>query len=87
MNKKVLVIAESINIEDSSASKANLALITNLIKIGFEVKVYHYSRKQVIIPSIESILIKESKDSIWYFLSRLQRVVQRIFKVNFNNKI
>lgn len=84
---KILVIAESINVEDSSASKVNLALINNLIKAGFKVKVYHYSFKEILIPSIPSILIKENKISIWYILSRIQSVTQKIFKINFNSSI
>lgn len=84
---KILVISESINIEDSSASKVNMALINNLIKAGFEVKVYHYSYKEISIPSAESILINENKVSIWYILSRLQRTIQRTFKINFNDRI
>ncbi|WP_298119911.1 UDP-glycosyltransferase [Flavobacterium sp.] len=84
---KILVISESIDIEDSSASKVNMALINNLIKAGFEVKVYHYSYKEIAVPSAESILIKENKFSIWYLLSRIQRTIQRVFKINFNSKI
>lgn len=84
---KILVISESINVEDSSASKVNLALINNLIKSGFEVKVYHYSHKEILIPSISSILIKENKISIWYILSRIQSVIQKFFKINFNSTI
>ncbi|WP_298138984.1 UDP-glycosyltransferase [Flavobacterium sp.] len=84
---KILVISESINIEDSSASKVNMALINNLTKAGFEVKVFHYSYKEIAVPSAESILINENKFSIWYVLSRIQRTIQRAFKINFNSKI
>lgn len=84
---KILVISESINVEDSSASKVNLALIQNLIKAGFEVKVFHYSYKDIPVSSIESILIKENKISVWYLLSRVQRIIQKLIKINFNSKI
>lgn len=84
---KILVIAETINVEDSSAAKVNLALVRNLVKAGFELKVYHYSYKEIPVGGIESILIRENKKSIWYLLSRLQRIIQVTFKINFNKSI
>lgn len=84
---KILVISESINVADSSGSKVNVALIKNLVKSGFEVKVYHYSYKEVTIPLVEVVLINENKKSIWYLLSRIQRKIQLAFKINFNSKI
>ena len=36
MIKKILIVVDSINIEDSSGSKANVALIQNLAISGFE---------------------------------------------------
>ena len=40
---RILVISESINVEDSSASKGRVALIYNLQKCGYILKVLHYS--------------------------------------------
>lgn len=77
-----MVIAESINVEDSSGSKANMALIENLSKAGFQLKVYHYTRKEIKIPGIESVSIKEIKTSKNYFLSRLQRKLQHGLNIN-----
>ena len=37
---KILVVVDSINIEDSSGSKANVALIHNLVVAGYDVLVY-----------------------------------------------
>ena len=39
--KRILVVVESIDVDDSSGSKANVALIKNLAKAGFELQVYH----------------------------------------------
>lgn len=83
MIKKVLVVVDSINIEDSSGSKANVALIHNLAVAGFEVSVYHYTRKNIQLEGVDCYSIPEIKYSPLYLLSRLQRVFQRNLKVNF----
>jgi glycosyltransferase involved in cell wall biosynthesis len=80
--KKILVIAESIDVEDSSGSKANVALIINLKSAGFEVLVYHYTRKEITLDSIPCIAIKENRKSLLFYLSRLQRKFQHIFNWN-----
>ncbi len=80
---KILVVAESINIEDSSGSKANVALIHNLADAGFEILVYHYTLKDIKLKNINTFAIPEIKISTTYFLSRLQRVISRNFKINF----
>jgi len=81
--KKILIISESIDIEDSSASKVNVALINNLKKIGHKVKVLHYTRKNIQLGNdIECISIPEIKFSVNYVLSRTKRIFQRITKLN-----
>lgn len=80
--KKILIVAESIDVEDSSGSKANVALIQNLKEAGYELKVYHYTRKEIKIPGIESVSIREIKTSKNYFLSRLQRKLQHGLNIN-----
>lgn len=80
--KRILVIAESINVEDSSGSKANVALIENLKKAGYQLKVYHYSRKEIQLKTIECVNIKENKFGLNYFLSRFQRKIQHNSNLN-----
>jgi len=80
--KKILIIAESINVEDSSGSKANVALIKNLKYSGFDVLVYHYTRREISLDSIPCISIKENRRSWLFYLSRLQRKLQHTFKWN-----
>ena len=83
--KRIVFIAESIDKDDSSCSKCNVALIQNTKNAGFEVIVYHYTRhKKPLLEGIECREIKEIKFSINYFLSRFQRVIQRNFKVEFH---
>ncbi|OEY71656.1 glycosyltransferase family protein [Salegentibacter salarius] len=80
--KKILVVAESIDVEDSSGSKANVALIKNLKSSGFEVLVYHYTRKVISLGSIPCRAIKENRKSLLFYLSRLQRKLQHTFNWN-----
>ena len=84
MNIKILVVVDSIDVNDSSGSKANVALIHNLAAIGYEVKVYHYTQKKIELPSIECVSIPELKWNIWYLLSRSQRIFTRYTKININ---
>lgn len=83
MIKKILIVVDSINIEDSSGSKANVALINNLHQAGFEILVYHYTRKNIQLQDINTISVPEIKTSLNYFLSRLFRIVSRNLKINF----
>jgi hypothetical protein len=78
---KIIVVTDSIDIEDSSGSKANVALIANLEKAGFDVTVFHYTRKAVKIQNVKCIEVKEIKWSLFYFLSRFQRILHRKFNI------
>jgi glycosyltransferase involved in cell wall biosynthesis len=84
---RILIVVDSINIEDSSGSKANVALIKNLKRAGFELLVYHYSRQEIQLDGITCVSIKEIKFSFMYFLSRAQREISKITKININPKI
>jgi hypothetical protein len=79
---KILVVAESLDVEDSSGSKANVALIHNLVDAGFEVLVYHYTLKNIQLAGVNCFAIPEIKYSPLYFLSRLQRVLAKNFAIN-----
>jgi hypothetical protein len=80
--KKILVLVESLDINDSSGTKGRVALIYNLVEAGFEVLVYDYTRKNIQLKGVNCFSIPEIKYSSLYFLSRLQRVISRNFKVN-----
>lgn len=84
---RILIISESINVDDSSGSKVNTALIDNLYKAGFELKVLHYSHKEIQLDGINCELIKENKISLLFLLSRSVRVFQRLTKFYINHKI
>jgi len=82
--KKILVIVDSIAINDSSGSKANVALILNLNEAGFEVMVYHYTQKEIHLPDIKCVAIPEKKVNAMYILSRMQRLFTRWTGINLN---
>ncbi len=85
--KKILVIAESIDVEDSSGSKGRVALIKNLHKIGYDVRVYHYTRKDIQLPGITCVAIAEKRRSGLFFLSRLERYLRTFFKIELNKPL
>ncbi|RXG24907.1 glycosyltransferase family 1 protein [Leeuwenhoekiella aequorea] len=84
MALNVLILAETIDVDTSSAGKANLALIASLVDESIAVRVFHYSHKEVLISGAETILIQENKKDFYYWLSRSQRILQRITKINFS---
>lgn len=77
----ILIISESIDVNDSSGSKANVALIENLSKVGFELKVLHYTRREISLPGISCVSISEKKNTVNYILGKSLLVFQRITKV------
>tara|TARA_R100000935_G_scaffold56463_1_gene88049 strand:+ start:18794 stop:20047 length:1254 start_codon:yes stop_codon:yes gene_type:complete len=86
-HKKILVVVESIDVEDSSGSKANVALILNLHKIGYQLLVFHYTRKEVKMPGIECFAVKENRRSVLFFLSRLERHLRYLLKIKINKPL
>ncbi len=76
LKNKILVVAESIDLEDSSGSKANVALIHNLDQAGFELKVYHYTRREIHLKEVECVAIKEHRRNLTFFLSRTERFLR-----------
>ena len=85
--KKILVVAESIDVEDSSASKGRVALIKNLYKAGFELQVYHYTRKNIQLENIPCFAIKENRRSLLFVLSRLERQIRYKLKIQLNKPL
>lgn len=73
---KILVVAESIDLEDSSGTKGRVALIKNLHKAGFELLVYHYTRKDIQLDGIQCVVINENRGSLLFFLSRAERQIR-----------
>ena len=86
-NKKILIVTESIDINDSSAAKGKIALIENLHSLNFDINVLHYTPKDIFLKDIRCKRIEERKLNINYVLSRIQRVLQRLLKINFSKPL
>ncbi|MDR5589709.1 UDP-glycosyltransferase [Christiangramia sp. SM2212] len=84
MDKKILIVAESIDVEDSSGTKGRVALIKNLKQIGFNVKVFHYTRKDIQLEEIPCKAIKENRNSFLFYLSRFERLLRLKLKLDFH---
>ena len=86
-SKKILIVAESIDVEDSSGAKGRVALILNLKKAGFETVVYHYTRKQISLENIPCFSIQENRRSLLFFLSRMERYLRYYLKLQLNRPL
>lgn len=80
--KKILVALDSIDVNDSSGSKTNVAFIESFIKAGYQVTVLHYTQKKIELPGINCISVKEKKLTVNFLLSRLHRLLYRWFKLD-----
>lgn len=83
----ILIIAESIDPEDSSGSKANVALIENLYKAGFKITVFHYTRKEVQLENIPCFAIKENRKSVLFILSRVERQMRHKLNIDLHKPL
>ncbi|WP_313803837.1 UDP-glycosyltransferase [Flavobacterium sp.] len=84
ISKRILVVAESIDVSDSSGTKGRVALIKNLHELGYQLRVCHYTKKEIQLEGIECIQIKELKWSLNYILSRSERIFTRLTKISLN---
>jgi hypothetical protein len=82
--KKILIVVDSIDVNDSSGSKANVALISSIAKAEFEVKALHYTRKKITLSGVNCKDIIEKKWNLYFLLSRLERIFTRYTKINLN---
>ena len=85
--KKILVVVESIDVEDSSGAKGRVALIQNLKKAGFDPVVYHYTRKNLSLDNILCVPIQEDRRSLLFFLSRMERYARYYLKLQLNRPL
>lgn len=85
--KKILIVVESIDIDDSSGSKANVALINNLHLAGFDLRVYHYTLKEIQLSGISCISIRENRESLLFFASRIERYLRDYLKLQLHKPL
>ncbi|TXE05842.1 glycosyltransferase family 4 protein [Gelidibacter salicanalis] len=86
-NKRILIVAESINIDDSSGTKGRVALIKSLAKAGYALTVLHFTQKEIQLEGIECLAINERKNNFIYLLSRVHRLLNRWFKIDIGDAI
>jgi glycosyltransferase involved in cell wall biosynthesis len=79
---KILVVVDSIDVNDSSGIKGRVALIKNLAALDHKVVVLHYTRIEIALPEIQCIDVKEKKWTLYFLLSRLERIFTRFTKIN-----
>lgn len=84
---KILAVVESIDVNDSSGSKANVALIQNLNKLGYNILICHYSRKEIQIENIKCIALAENRNSLLFFMSRAERYLRTYLNIRLNKYI
>lgn len=85
--KKILVIVDSIDVNDSSGSKTNVAFINSLYKCGYEVTVLHYTQRDIKLNNINCISIKEKKITLNYLFSRAHRLLLRWFQLDISKYV
>lgn len=85
--KNILVIVESLDVNDSSATKGRVAFIENLNNAGFNVTVLHFTQKEIKIEHVNCILVKEEKGTVNYILSRCQRLLFRHLKIDISRYV
>tara|TARA_R110002020_G_scaffold355815_2_gene568480 strand:- start:3977 stop:5239 length:1263 start_codon:yes stop_codon:yes gene_type:complete len=76
-SKKILVVTDSINPEDSSGSKANVAFIKSLVASDYLVTVIHYTQREIQIEGATCFLAEQRKSNLYYILGGIQRTIQR----------
>lgn len=87
MRKRILFLAESIDVDDSSGTKGRVALLKNLVAAEHDVKVIHYSGKNIQIDDIPCERIAERKLSANFVLSRVQRLLNRYLGINISERV
>jgi hypothetical protein len=58
-----------------------------LHKAGFNLLVYHYTRREIHLSGIRCIAIKEKRGSILFLLSRIERYIRILFKISLNRRL
>lgn len=81
---KILIIADTLDTTKSSGAKGRVALIEGFIKQGYQLKVLHYSRKDIEIDGVSLASIPEKKTNWSYIKAKAQLVLKRITGKNIN---
>ncbi|RXJ45401.1 glycosyltransferase family protein [Gelidibacter gilvus] len=86
-SNNILVVVESIDIDDSSGTKGRIALIHSLVNAGYKLTVLHFTQKEIQLEGIDCYAINERKYNIIYLLSRVQRLLNRWFSIDISKYV
>ncbi|MCB0447738.1 MAG: UDP-glycosyltransferase [Gelidibacter sp.] len=88
-SKKItlLVVIESLNVDDSSGTKGRVAFIKSLAQAGYAVTVLHFTQKELQLEGVACHAVKEQKNNVVYLLSRVHRLLNRWFKIDITNTV
>lgn len=78
---RILVVVDDINENNSSGARVNLAMIKNL-SLYFSLTVVHANDASSEINGVSYIKVYENQNNVNYLLSRIFRVIRRVFKIN-----
>lgn len=81
----ILVLADTLDIEKSSGAKGRIALILGFLEAGYNLKVLHYSRKEIQITGVATVSIPEQRNNLSYFKAKSQLLIQRLTGRNINS--
>ena len=81
---RILIVADTLDVDASSGAKTSLALVESLLTCSYDLKILHYSRKEIQIKKAKTVAIKEKKTSIYYILSKTQLVLKRTLGISLN---
>ncbi len=81
INKKILVVADTLDVDRSSGGRASMALVELVNRVAPDSKVIHYSRKDMDRQGIDMNSIPENKTTLWYILAKLQGLFWKITKI------
>ena len=59
--QKILVLVESLDVNDSSGTKGRVALLQNLALAGCKVIALHYTQKAISLKDIDTVQLKPEK--------------------------
>lgn len=79
---KILVVADTLDVNSSSGAKGRIALIKALNKCNFDLKVLHYSRKSIHLKGILIEDIVEKRNTFTFIVSKIVILLKKLFNYN-----
>lgn len=84
LTNSILIIADTISTQ-SSGGKTSVALVQGFVEQGYQVKVLHYSRRELHLENVLLVNIPEKKNTGSYLKAKAQILFQRLTGHNINH--